>query len=988
MPHRSVRRMVILVIALLVGSMSNVNAALNQGVTGIGLEELFPGSRFDPSVPSQLEVTGVAPADRPLRPDEIIRYFRALAERSPRAVLTTYARSHEGRELVYLAVGDEEVIARLDEFREEHLKRLDPRAHAGEFENARAVAWMAYGIHGDELSSPDAAAALAYWLVAGEDERARRLRRDLVILIDPCENPDGRARYLAQTTSFAHVKANPDPEDLAHASVWPWGRGNHFLFDLNRDWFSMVHPESARSEVIASWLPQLMVDSHEMGAHDTYLFSPPRHPFNPFLPMRNRVWREKFGADQARALDSRGYPYYTAEWNEEFFPGYGSSWISYHGSVGILYEMSRTTGTLIRKKGGTLRTFAQAVEHQVTSSVANLETLRENGKALLSNHLDSRKSAMEHGKDGPVRAWLFPFDRRHPGRMEGLADLLRRQGVDVLRLTGDSTDVANARDARTGEKIDTMTLPTGTILVRLDQPAGRMARVLLDPHVPMDAGFLLEEREYLERGKGSRIYDTTGWSLPLLYGVPAYWSEVVPEGDWNDQKPDHPAPPVPAGPFVAVVLDGDPDSTATVLAEMMRRGLTVSVAEKRFRIDGREFAPGSLVVRREGNPENMQEKLAEIAEAHGTEMFPVRSSKSQDGPDLGGGHFKTLIAPRIGIWTGQAISPSVYGGLWHLLDMRVGIRFSGLDLGRFQRTDLDRYNVLIFPPANGGWRTYRHLLGDEGIEKLKRWIESGGTAIGIDHGARFLADREIGITRARFRSQALQEHPPAVFGISASEAESAGPMQALGLRPEESVSEGGERTAPKAKRDNRESPYDVAPLIGPGAEPFTKGMSLCTPVSGKPVPMSEWLKPILPPGKKGPEADDLERCDRRLRLFMPRGTLLGVDLDEEFWMNWGLGSDATVWLAGTYALVAEKPVRTAAVFKDIDSLHRGGLLWPEGAGRIARTAYATREAVGRGQVVLFIEDPVFRGWMYESRRMLVNTILLGPGLGTKWSAPW
>jgi hypothetical protein len=69
-------------------------------------------------------------------------------------------------------------------------------------------------------------------------------------------------------------------------------------------------------------------------------------------------------------------------------------------------------------------------------------------------------------------------------------------------------------------------------------------------------------------------------------------------------------------------------------------------------------------------------------------------------------------------------------------------------------------------------------------------------------------------------------------------------------------------------------------------------------------------------------------------------------------------------------------------------MHLGGLLWPEAAGRLALTAYATRESVGRGQVVLFLSEPEFRGWTLGTRRMLVNALLYGPGLGTRWSNPW
>lgn len=236
------------VVAALVGVVSAAGAAaavapvpapLNQGLRGLDVATLFPGAVFDPAVPGLRAVTGVEPAGRPLRPEEALAWFRALDEASPCATLIEFGRTFEDRPLVLLAVSDPATIADLEGFRRAHVAQLDPRlapASAGSPAATKAVAMLACGIHGDELSSTDAACALAWWLVVGTDELAAALRRDLVILIEPFENPDGRARYLAQTTSFAHQVANPDQDDLSHAGAWPWGRGNHYLFDLNREW--------------------------------------------------------------------------------------------------------------------------------------------------------------------------------------------------------------------------------------------------------------------------------------------------------------------------------------------------------------------------------------------------------------------------------------------------------------------------------------------------------------------------------------------------------------------------------------------------------------------------------------------------------------------------------------------------------------------------------------------------------------------------------
>jgi hypothetical protein len=956
---------------------------------GIALERLFPGASFDPAIPSPGEALGIPLGGRPLRHGEILGYLRTLAETSPRATLLPYALSHEGRELVVLAVSDSATARLLDAFREEHARRMDPRGRsAGEdaatLREAKAVAWMAYAIHGDELSSSDAAVALAYRLVAGEDEGARRLRRELVVLIDPCQNPDGRERFLAQTTAFAHVSPNPDSEDLSHATVWPWGRGNHYLFDLNRDWFTLVQPESARSGLIASWHPQLVVDSHEMWADDTYLFTPARHPFNPHQPSSLRSWWDRFASDQAGALDERGYGYYTREWNEEFFPGYGSSWATYLGAVGILYEMSSTEGTLVRQRGGTVRTYAQAVEHQVTSSVANLGTLAANREEIVLDFVAQRRASIREGRDGAARAWIFP-PGGHPDRARRLARLLRAQGIEVLRAR-ERFDGKLLRDIRTGES-RTLSLPSGTFMVRLDQPLARLARVLLDPHVPMEAAFLAEEREHLERGKGSRLYDTTAWSLPLLFGVDAYWTGAFPSGVWEPvdsiDEPEGRADTSAPASF-GYILDGAPDAAAGAAADLLQRGVAVRAAEKPFRLGGRTFPRGSLLIKREGNPDDLTSVAAAVAATHGVEIVAAGTARAEQGPDLGGSHFPSLVAPRVGVWSGMPASPSQYGAVWHLLDQTLGLRFSALDIGRFSMADLRRYNVLVFPPLMGGPDGYRHRLGEQGVARLRSWVEGGGTAIGIGSGALFLAGEETALTKTRPRSEALDRFPPVVLGLGAREAAKAGLFRAVGL----SGADGGDGERRRGEAGAAISPYDIAPLLGPGARPFAQGYDLGTPAPMTPVPLAEWLQPLAPRGEDKPSEETIERADRRLRRFSTGGTIVRADLDAEHWLTWGAGDAVDVLLRTGEALVAEPPVEVAARFADVERLHLGGLLWPEKAGRLALTASATREPVGRGQVILFADEPNLRGWTLDTRRLLANALVLGPGLGTSWAKPW
>ena len=123
-----------------------------------------------------------------------------------------------------------------------------------------------------------------------------------------------------------------------------------------------------------------------------------------------------------------------------------------------------------------------------------------------------------------------------------------------------------------------------------------------------------------------------------------------------------------------------------------------------------------------------------------------------------------------------------------------------------------------------------------GIERLKGWIKAGGTAIGIGGGAEFLADVDSAITRTRLRRQALDRFPPVVWGPGADLAARGGPFRAAGVRAPEPVAKETESRRPRRAEQpsaTPRSPYDVAPVIGPGARPFTRGVELGTrPRSG------------------------------------------------------------------------------------------------------------------------------------------------------------
>jgi hypothetical protein len=293
---------------------------------------------YDKSIASPGSLINHEVGERPIRYSALIQYMRILADSSDRVVLTNYGRTHEGRKLYYLTITSPANHRRLDQIKADNAKLSDPRLlHSGQvdqlIETLPAVAWLNYSIHGDELSSTDAGIYVAYHLAAAKDDATKKMLDETVIHINPLVNPDGRERYLSYLEQLTGVVSSPDLQSMQHQSLWSRGRGNHFLFDLNRDWLIHFQPEvRSLAEVILSWNPHLLVDSHEQDAYDTYLFDPPREPLNLSLSPTLMKWRRRFGSDQANAFNNKGWSYYTRDWYTEWGPFYTNSWASLLGT--------------------------------------------------------------------------------------------------------------------------------------------------------------------------------------------------------------------------------------------------------------------------------------------------------------------------------------------------------------------------------------------------------------------------------------------------------------------------------------------------------------------------------------------------------------------------------------------------------------------------------------------------------------------------------
>lgn len=983
-----------------------VVAGLQQGRTASALSPLdvpglpytnafFPGTTYRADVPTQASLIGFAAGERASTAAEIERCLEAWSAAAPdRTLFVEYARSHENRPLQYLLVTAPSNRTRLDEIQCGLARLGDPRnldeAEARRLiETLPAVAWLAATIHGDETEGSDAALAVLYHLIAAEDAQTAQLLTNLVIIVDPLMNPDGRDRFVKMIAEHRGASPNVDDQSLVHKGYWPYGRGNHYLFDLNRDWALGVHPETrGRIREVSRWNPQLFVDAHGMGSQATHLFSPPREPINPNFPAGRAEWGLLFAREQARAMDRLPFLYYTGEWHEEWYPGYSDGWASFRGAVGILYEQARVAEDGVRRPGGRLLSYRESVQHHVVGAMANLDTLSRNGRQLREHFYDTRKTAVD--PRGPYAQRTFAVrPTANRGRLGALVDLLQLQGIELYQAVGEIR-APRATD-QLGRELHDCILPAGTLLIPNRQPLAHLLAALLefDPHLKSET--LAEEREEILRKGQSRIYDGTAWNLTMLFALDAL---TLPNGLPDGASPFEPAPkPAPLdGDLetpIAFVFDGADDRAVTAAARLMERGLEVRSTDKAFRLGDRDFARGSVVVTCIDN-RNRADDWRDLIERTAIELefqaVGIATGLGEgDLPDLGGGHFRRLDPPRIGLLARGRFNSTDYGSIWQALDQHLGIRHSHLD--DVHPGDLSRYNVLIVPETGSA-------LSTPLLDSLKEWVREGGTLIVVAGSLNSFVAPKAEFSRARLLGDVfdrLADYELAILREWQGRTRSVPPLDQVWTH---------------IANDGVEYPWQAID----GAHPDEK---------------------------------ELKKRDAWQSLFMPQGAFLAARVDTNHWLTAGCGEMLPVladaqpvlmaaegveapvrygfWVPrpsatnGPVELVAaqasgsadasdgsdrshttDKPVRDIAKRDKKEPprlgwcapplhtdtyLRMSGLLWPEAAHRLANSACVTRERLGRGQVILFSTSPTFRGATRGPMRIFLNAIVCGPGWG-------
>ena len=675
---------------------------------------------YDAAIPTPQAVLGHEIGTRHTRPEQVVRYFEAVAAASPRVTLGGHGQTWEGRPLVHAIVAAPGTD--LEAARQANVRLSDAPAAVSDaaLEAQPVVAYMGYSVHGNEASGTEAALLLLYHLAAGQGPAVDEVLQHAVVLIDPMLNPDGRDRFVdwvngnrGGTEGFPSL----DGQDREHDEPWPGGRTNHYLFDLNRDWLLMQHPESqGRMAFWHSWRPQLSTDFHEMGGDATFFFQPgiPSRN-NPNTPAATFDLTGEIATYHARALDRIGSLYYSGESFDDFYYGKGSTYPDVNGGVGILFEQASSRALAAETVNGRLD-YAATVRNQFAASLSSLEAAVAMRAKLLRHQRDFYASAPDFARGADVKGYVVGLDGDR-SRAQAFAELMARHRVRVHDLAR-SVEVG-------GERFE----PDAAFVVPVDQPQGRLVKAMM---------------ERVTTFGDSLFYDVSAWTLPLAFGV--RHAELTRDpgallgAAWSPQAGGR---SVGGRASYAYLIPWGEAFAPRALARLQRSGVRVRLAQDAFEstVGGarQRFERGTLVVpvvQADVDTETVHALVVEAVAQDGVDAFALGSGLTPSGPDFGSGSMPVLAMPRVAILSGEGTDSYSVGEAWHLLTERAGLPVSLLDLDDLGRADLGRYTVLAVVGSVRG-------LDEAAAETLKGWVRSGGTLIVTEGATGVAAERGL-----------------------------------------------------------------------------------------------------------------------------------------------------------------------------------------------------------------------------------------------------
>lgn len=832
---------------------------------------------YNPDIPTPETFLGYPIGTHHTRYDRLVSYMEELASISDRASIEIYGNTYEYRPLIILTVTDPANLTDIENLRAKHLQVCNPNTTVADFSDLPVFINLGYNVHGNESSSSEAAMLTAYTLVASTNESVLDYLKNAIIFIDPTINPDGRDRHTHWANMYKGDPMVEDPMDAEHNEDWPRGRTNHYWFDLNRDWLLGIHPESrGKLNWYHRWYPNVVTDFHEMGTNSTYFFEPMKvnGSQDPIMPKENYTkLNETFARYFQESLDKIGSFYFTKEIFDGTYPGYGSSYPDLQGGLGLLFEQASSRGHVQKTTTGKI-TFAFTIRNQFTSSLATIKAAVENKDMLYRYQQDFFKSAITRAEKNPVKAYVFG-DRYDKNRTLAFIDKLLLHHVKVYRL--------GATVTKSGKTFD----PSYAYVVPAKQPQYRMVQTMFETY-----------KNYTD----SVFYDASAWSVANFYNMPYTGiTGTFKTGDEISDTDNLVAVPEVSPSQYAYLISWDDYFAPALLYFLQKNGAVIKAAFKPFSasVEGvkKDFSYGTLMIPvslQKISSDSLYSVIKEASIMYRIPVFAVSTGYSVKGIDLGSRYFMPVQKPEALMFVGDGVSSYEAGEVWHLLDTRVDMPITKVQLRNFNRIDLSKYNVMVM--VSGSY----NQLDSAKRQKISTWTASGNTLITIRTASSWAIKKKL---------------------------------------VKESLIEDKDKLKDKDKDKDKED----------------------TDKNDKPV-------------KRLPYVDARENIAKN----RVGGAIFEVDLDITHPLAFGYRDNrlpvyrnSTVWIApskNAYATVARYTTNP----------HIDGFITKKNLNDfLIPSASLIVSPLGKGRVVLFADNPNFRGSWYGTNRLFLNALFFG-----------
>jgi hypothetical protein len=674
-------------------------------------------------------------------------YARALAAASPRVRVFTIGKSEEGRDILLIAIADDAGIRELDRLKSATAALADPRITdktAAEIliTTSRPIYYFNAALHSDETGSTEAMVELAYRLAVSEQPMIQRIRQQLIVLINPISNPDGRDKMV--DWFYRYLKGKTDRNTLPRQSPPYWSK--YTFVDINRDTHQQTH-ETTKSvhRMFHEWHPTVVHDLHE-GVPFMMTWNG-TGPYNPNIDPITYTEFLELSMKEVQSMTAMGMPG-VSTWNfgEAFAHLYLDSVAMNHNSIGRGYETFGNGSAETEKRavspGATTMEWYRPLpppqevtwsardnlNYQETGALIALDDAASHAKDMLRNFYTKSWNSWQKGLTQPPYAFLIPEDQGDPARVAAM----------VARLMGQHIEISRAQSAL---QLKDGNYPKGTYVVRLDQPYRNYAVDLLSP------------QRYPNNGEPP--YDDVSWELPANFHL-----EAIPTADPNVR--DAALISLKEVPHFSGHITGSGTSyllkdtgQESLLAERYRLArFNIQIAEKEFEQDGIKFGAGSWIL-----PEQpgLRDTLQQTASELGLDFIETSGAPNVE-------HHPAPV-PRIGLWVPWADTDSI-GWIRYSLDQRKvpytylrdedirgGNLRSKIDVLLYGHVDLELAEQIEGLPKAWSPMPFKKTektpsfgtpaasdditggIGYEGLAQIQRFVDDGGLMITLGSGS-------------------------------------------------------------------------------------------------------------------------------------------------------------------------------------------------------------------------------------------------------------